>query len=98
MFERQKVLLAACLVTPASQQGLCSRHAGHTRSSLQDGVVKLDDAARTVERLKEELMQLQPLLESKASEVEGLLRQVTGHIVSQPYRVTAISCHSHIVS
>lgn len=46
--------------------------------SLQDGVVKLDDTGRIVKGLKQELVQLQPLLEAKASEAEGLLQQVRG--------------------
>lgn len=49
--------------------------------SLQDGVVKLEETGRIVKGLKRELTQLQPLLESKASEAEGLLKQVRSHII-----------------
>lgn len=38
--------------------------------------MKLDDTGRIVKGLKQELIQLQPLLESKALEAEGLLQQV----------------------
>lgn len=44
--------------------------------SLQNGVVKLEETGRIVKGLKRELTLLQPLLESKASEAEGLLKQV----------------------
>lgn len=44
--------------------------------SLQDGVVKLEETGKVVKGLKRELTQLQPLLESKAMEAEGLLKQV----------------------
>lgn len=51
--------------------------------SLRDGVVKLEDTGRIVKGLKQELIQLQPLLESKAKEAEGLLKQVRGFGVSR---------------
>lgn len=44
--------------------------------SLQDGVVKLEGTGRIVKGLKRELTELQPLLEAKALEAEGLLNQV----------------------
>lgn len=44
--------------------------------SLQDGVVKLEETGRFVKGLERELTELQPLLESKAVEAEGLLKQV----------------------
>ncbi|CAM9781524.1 unnamed protein product [Ectocarpus sp. 12 AP-2014] len=43
---------------------------------LQDGVVKLEETGRIIKGLKCELTELQPLLESKALEAEGLLAQV----------------------
>ncbi|CAM9257732.1 unnamed protein product, partial [Hapterophycus canaliculatus] len=53
------------------------RRALSTRlTSLQDGVVKLEETGRIVKGLKWELTELQPLLESKAFEAEGLLGQV----------------------
>lgn len=45
-------------------------------NSLQDGVVKLEETGRIVKGLQWELTELQPLLESKAFEAEGLLGQV----------------------
>ncbi len=48
-------------------------------NSLQDGVIKLEETGRIVKGLKRELTELQPLLESKASEAEGLLTQVCPH-------------------
>eukprot|EP00903_Cladosiphon_okamuranus_P017642 g16249.t1 len=50
---------------------LCTRLA-----SLKDGVVKLEETGRIVNGLKRELTELQPLLEAKALEAEGLLNQV----------------------
>lgn len=47
-----------------------------SNNSLQDGVVKLEETGRIVKGLKRELTELQPLLEAKASEAEGLLNQV----------------------
>lgn len=46
--------------------------------SLRNGVVKLEDTRHIVKGLKQELIQLQPLLQSKATEAEGLLKQVRG--------------------
>lgn len=48
----------------------------YSQNSLQDGVVKLEETGRIVKGLKRELTELQPLLEAKASEAEGLLNQV----------------------
>lgn len=50
--------------------------------SLRNGVVKLEDTRHIVKGLKQELIQLQPLLQSKATEAEGLLRQVRGITVA----------------
>ncbi|CAM9656208.1 unnamed protein product [Ascophyllum nodosum] len=44
--------------------------------SLNDGIVKLEETGRIVKGLKQELTELQPLLESKASQAEGFLAQV----------------------
>ena len=45
--------------------------------SLNDGIVKLEETGRIVKGLKQELTELQPLLESKASQAEGFLAQVS---------------------
>lgn len=69
---------SSCLTRFLAGSGTCFAFFWRRLSpgSLQDGVVKLEETGRIVKGLKQELTQLQPLLESKASEAEGLLKQV----------------------
>lgn len=70
--------------------------------SLQDGVVKLEETGRFVKGLKRELTQLQPLLESKAFEAEGLLKQVRSGVIrslgsrARGYPFAWIACYQYV--
>lgn len=78
MFARtySSIIIGTCYdrkASPNEQPASCARLLD---CSLQDGVVKLEETGKIVKGLKRELTQLQPLLESKAMEAEGLLKQV----------------------